>query len=157
MVTHGLHIVGYPTLTGLLCNSVPITSLLPKECHKQDVPSCPQQCSFMDWSALYKQPCLAVSLSVPWEHLMVVMSVAPCVLSLLSGLALSPEVSWDKRFGDAQEEAREHCWPGVPSNSTAPLQRCSLVVAKPDDNHLSHMHSVICCCSGYFLASFFTT
>lgn len=103
--------------------------------------------------------CLAVSLSVPWEHLMVVMRAALCVLSLLSVLALSPEISQDKRFRDTQEQALEHSSPGVPwlcgtSNSTSSLQHCSLVVAKPGDSHLSHMHSITCCCSVYFLASF---
>lgn len=156
MVTRGLHIVGYPTLTGLLCNSVPITSFTAQRMlqARYSLPSSAVQ--------LHGLKCIVQTAPFGCE--------APCplrtsdgsdescsvCLSLLSVLALSPEISQNKRFRDAQEKTLEHYSPGVPwaSNPTSHLQHRSPVVAKPADSHLSHMHSITCCCSGYFLVSF---
>lgn len=114
IVTRGLHIVGYPALTGLLCNSVPITSFTTQRMPqtRYSLPSSVVQ--------LHGLKCIVQTVPFGCE--------APCplrtsdgsdescsvCLSLLSVLALSPEISQNKRFRDAQEKALEHYSPGVP-------------------------------------------
>lgn len=99
---------------------------------------------------------LAVSLSAPWGHLM---RAALCVYLCFSVLALSPEISQNKRFRETQDRTLEHWSLRVPWfcglwNSTSSPQHCSLVVTKAGESPLSNMHSVIYCCSGHFLVSF---
>lgn len=153
MVTHGLHIVGFPTLTGLLCNSVPITSFTAQRM--------PQARCSLPSSAVQLHGLKCIVQTVPFgcetpcprEHLMVVMRAAlcvyPCFLFLLWALRYL-------RIKDS-EMPRKRLWSTThleSPGSISHLQHRSPVVAKPGDSHVSHMHSVTCCCSGYFLLSF---
>lgn len=90
MVTRGLHIVGYPTLTGLLCNSVPITSFTAQRMPQArcSLPSAAVQLHGLKY--IVQTVPFGCETPCPREHLMVVMRAAlcvyPCFLFLLWAL-----------------------------------------------------------------------